>query len=190
MVERQRNPSSTAPWLQGQTILLRVLKSLSLPLRAHQRHDQLVPMDAAKKSVAAPNPLFLEADVLIGSARAVVLRENAQPEAPGVGLPKCGVDDLAQQQPAVATARATDRDPLHQGDALRGPPITQNGEPDRFRARPADEIGMPAVGKSGAVLRLTPTADQSLESWQPLGRHDERDDRFVATCDAKRLGTC
>src|SRR5215472_14472560 len=125
MVERQRNPSSTAPWLQGQTILLRVLKSLSLPLRAHQRHDQLIPMDAAKKRVAARNPLFLEADVLIGSARAVVLRENAQPKAPGVGLPNAAsMTLLSSSRPLPRPGQQT---------ATRFTRVTRSGAPQSRR---------------------------------------------------------
>src|SRR6266436_3406867 len=158
----------------------------SLPLRAQQRHDELVPVDATKKRTATRYSFRLEADTFVGSASAAVLRKDPQPKTPRVSFLECGVDDLAQERPAVAAARTRNGNPLHQRDALRRVPIAQNREADGLRAIPSNEIGVPAIGKGGAVTRLIPMANEILESGKTFRRHDETDHRFVATHDDKR----
>src|SRR5262252_5214359 len=91
---------------------------------------------------------------------------------------------------AVATAGMGNRDTLHQGDTLRGAPITQDGKTDGFRAIPSYEVGIATVGKGGAMSCFIPTADETLEFWIAFHCHDERNHRLIAAHDVECSEIC
>src|SRR5260221_581659 len=99
----------------------------SLPLRAQQRHDELVPVDATKKRTATRYSFRLEADTFVGSASAAVLRQDPQPKTPRVRFLEWGGDVRGFLGGQVGAALSLSQPVTHSFASTRPSPPTARG---------------------------------------------------------------
>src|SRR5262245_8901857 len=172
----------------------------SRPLGPEQRHHQFVPVPTAEKRAAPCDALGLKADSLISPTSAGIFREYAEPNSMCFGILENGLNEFREQRLAVAPAWLGNDHAFYVGHAFGRCPIANDGEANRLRSEPGDEVGVPPVSKRVAMLDFAPAADKLLESRKPLGRHHESNilvatanevqsicSQFVPRCELSRL---
>ena len=103
------------------------------------------------------------------------------------GVLENGLNEFRDQRLAVAPAWLGNDHALYVGHAFGRRPITNDGEANRLRSEPGDEVGVPAVSKRVAMLGFAPVADKLLESRKPLGRHHEGNILIVTANELQRI---